>query len=790
MIISFFAFFLTLNSQRAAGLLAPQPKTGALSHVVKPPIVRFTRLDAVQQESQERTFDVTDEATKLRDQARKMRLEAEKMDLSLTLGKIKSLEEKLQNKRWLGKYPDKESELRAELVRLNNRLNKEDEGETETTTFVQTRKEESAPTPIRSPVRTETTRKSLDAQGSKSKPRELPIPPIAGFDDTDLRLYVPVANDINKMMTNGTIEEKLEAFRTAPELQEHFQKKIQSMLVGPLEEMQRLENLKSEYLDSSSTVEKENLKREIERLENDMEEDGPFMYSDSFYCEDLEPLTEEALSVRMQAMNELPDILQAIYKQRNGLQFEDPNLQLAIEMDYYEPQTQLLEQARFVDPLPDEKREAFRKGYNALPQSVQEQFCSNMGLEARVEAEKLLEKLLEDDSPMSTIMEVVQASSASGELAEYNDIDFIDRSRYLEEFYPAIGRMEEEHPAKADVELFTMEVLNKKSFMVTSKPERVAGGYYIRGTNLLSDDEDGSLTAADKLVAQVSESLQKSELAEKLEFFYILDPSPLTDEEMEFGPTEKPIFVVTTKNAKKFYSSANPITKSVVTLSGLMSTLFFSIGACALNPAISDRFTATLDTASSTGVLDLQWLSDLVVPIILGTLMIQILHELAHRLVAMNYKVCRAVPDPSLGGNFANLVFTQFDVGVPNVIPSVTTGFAGVITPLKSPPPNLKSLFDFSIAGPLVGLTASLILLLSGLEMTSSMDIGTPLPVLPVDVLRASSLGGGMVQFFLGNGAVMQGQGPAAVVELHPLAIAGFMGCLTNSLALLPLGRK
>ena len=109
---------------------------------------------------------------------------------------------------------------------------------------------------------------------------------------------------------------------------------------------------------------------------------------------------------------------------------------------------------------------------------------------------------------------------------------------------------------------------------------------------------------------------------------------------------------------------------------------------------------------------------------------------------------------------------------------------------MKSPPPNLKSLFDFSIAGPLVGLTASLILLLSGLEMTSSMDIGTPLPVLPVDVLRASSLGGGMVQFFLGNGAVMPGQGPAAVVELHPLAIAGFMGCLTNSLALLPLGRK
>jgi hypothetical protein len=70
------------------------------------------------------------------------------------------------------------------------------------------------------------------------------------------------------------------------------------------------------------------------------------------------------------------------------------------------------------------------------------------------------------------------------------------------------------------------------------------------------------------------------------------------------------------------------------------------------------------------------------------------------------------------------------------------------------------------------------------------MDLNAQLPVLPVDLIRASSLGGGMVQFFLGNGVVMPDQGPAAMIALHPFAIAGFLGCIVNSLALLPLGSK
>ena len=117
-------------------------------------------------------------------------------------------------------------------------------------------------------------------------------------------------------------------------------------------------------------------------------------------------------------------------------------------------------------------------------------------------------------------------------------------------------------------------------------------------------------------------------------------------------------------------------------------------------------------------------------------------------------------------------------------------GLAGAITPIKSPPPNNKALFDFSIAGPLAGLTVSLGMLFVGLQMTQQMSFDSNLPVLPVDLARSSSLCGGMIQYFLGKYALMPDQGSSAFVELHPYAISGLIGCLINALAMLPLGRK
>lgn len=134
----------------------------------------------------------------------------------------------------------------------------------------------------------------------------------------------------------------------------------------------------------------------------------------------------------------------------------------------------------------------------------------------------------------------------------------------------------------------------------------------------------------------------------------------------------------------------------------------------------------------------------------------------------------------------------KFKVGPPSIIPSFQLGITGTITPLESPPKNLKSLFDFALAGPLMGILASLSLLVFGLEQTVSMGFADQalLPGLPAALVKSSALGGGLVAYFLGNGALNSPNPEFAVLPLHPLAVAGFVGLSVNALALLPLGRE
>eukprot|EP00957_Ditylum_brightwellii_P147434 11226474-Ditylum_brightwellii.AAC.1 len=63
------------------------------------------------------------------------------------------------------------------------------------------------------------------------------------------------------------------------------------------------------------------------------------------------------------------------------------------------------------------------------------------------------------------------------------------------------------------------------------------------------------------------------------------------------------------------------------------------------------------------------------------------------------------------------------------------------------------------------------------------------LPGLPVQLLRSSSLGGGIIEYLLGDDILLSPD-PTATVSLHPYAIAGFVGIMSNALALLPAGNE
>jgi hypothetical protein len=202
--------------------------------------------------------------------------------------------------------------------------------------------------------------------------------------------------------------------------------------------------------------------------------------------------------------------------------------------------------------------------------------------------------------------------------------------RYVEELIPAFARMEETRPTEEEIETFCSEILDKSTFTLTSKPERVLGGYYLQGINRLDGDD-----ANDAMVARLNENLQTSSLKDDVQFFFIPDPMALTDEEIERGDGRRPLLAVTSKNLEEFYSWSRPTTKALISAGGVLSTCVFALGACALNDAAMDQLQVALDVGST----DVSWLTDMFGTIVLSMLGIQLVHEAAHRVIAWRDKV-------------------------------------------------------------------------------------------------------------------------------------------------------
>eukprot|EP00978_Attheya_sp_CCMP212_P037481 scaffold177058_cov49-Attheya_sp.AAC.2 len=157
-------------------------------------------------------------------------------------------------------------------------------------------------------------------------------------------------------------------------------------------------------------------------------------------------------------------------------------------------------------------------------------------------------------------------------------------------------------------------------------------------------------------------------------------------------------------------------------------------------------------------------------------LSIQLSHELAHRAVAANYG-CLIILTPPL---YMLSTKHQFNISLPTFVPSIATGLTATSTSFKSPPKDNTELFDFAIAGPLVGMIFSLVALAVGMNWTLYSDASF-LPALPLTFLRQSSLAGGIIESVLGAGAlyVPAGADIASVasinISMHPLAITDYI---------------
>jgi membrane-associated protease RseP (regulator of RpoE activity) len=155
-----------------------------------------------------------------------------------------------------------------------------------------------------------------------------------------------------------------------------------------------------------------------------------------------------------------------------------------------------------------------------------------------------------------------------------------------------------------------------------------------------------------------------------------------------------------------------------------------------------------------------------VFPIVFGVLGLQLMHDLAHYASALSNKV---------------------RLGLPILLPSLQIGIFGSVVRFLDYPRTRKELFDVSIAGPLVGLIASLSCVLLGLDLTihASPEVLAAFPQIPKGFFQSSFLLNELVSSFLHPDTSL----PSTLLAVHPLFVIGVAGILANAYNFLPIGK-
>ena len=180
----------------------------------------------------------------------------------------------------------------------------------------------------------------------------------------------------------------------------------------------------------------------------------------------------------------------------------------------------------------------------------------------------------------------------------------------------------------------------------------------------------------------------------------------------------------------------------------------------ALNPTFFDSIVNRRDLSALTSCI----------PIILGTILIQTLHEAAHYLVAKRKKLKIGPPVP-----------------IPSLHPTSFPCF-GCITPLRSFPSNRSALLDFALSGPMTAIATSLGLVIGGILKTvraSQFEISR-FPVMSVANMKSSFLLGTILSWLAPKTMMLPLAQP---VPMHPFFVVGASGLISSALNLLPIFR-
>ncbi|HEY9889899.1 MAG TPA: site-2 protease family protein [Candidatus Obscuribacterales bacterium] len=145
-------------------------------------------------------------------------------------------------------------------------------------------------------------------------------------------------------------------------------------------------------------------------------------------------------------------------------------------------------------------------------------------------------------------------------------------------------------------------------------------------------------------------------------------------------------------------------------------------------------------------------------PFALGIITILIAHEVGHRVMAQRRDV---------------------KLSWPFLIPTWEIGSFGALTRFESVLPNRSVLFDVALAGPAAGGILSFGMLVVGLVLSHP---GSQFQ-LPVEFFQGSVLVGTLARVVLGTALT------APLIDIHPLALVGWLGLVITALNLIPAGQ-
>lgn len=138
-------------------------------------------------------------------------------------------------------------------------------------------------------------------------------------------------------------------------------------------------------------------------------------------------------------------------------------------------------------------------------------------------------------------------------------------------------------------------------------------------------------------------------------------------------------------------------------------------------------------------------------------------------------------------GHYLTARFHKIKATLPYFIPvTFFLGTFGAFIQMRSPVPNRKALFDISIAGPLSGFVVTLPIVIWGLAHSQVVSLPEKPGILDPDALNPEYSILLAVLSKLALGAQLTAD---KAIDLHPVAIAGFLGLVVTALNLMPVGQ-